>query len=375
MNNISLFIPNKINVGFQTRRDTYTQKLAYIIYYDNKGVLRKENSWQSWRDKSIPNIEFDNVPIEGFVLNKHAGGYKSGWDYRQSYIRVYDPRDFEFEITVENLLYILEYCDSIKGKGLEGKFVYAWNGPELVLLPENSSDYQQLVNYNKILENPEKITNKTLVPGYTYLDKKNNSLLYLGRFEMLERWDSNENKGYRYCFVNMKSYQDKNDVIGGLVDYPSINGKLIKVESDIIPDDFSNYLDALDYSVQFSPLDKKHIDTEYITLEELYQLVCDNERRYIPNNALFIKINDIEHCISGIYNTLNNYSYHEISPESLVVVELDNTNRHNYNKKIIEKSITLEDFYNKYQIYYKKRYLKNGKSYDTTLKPREYWRA
>ena len=69
------------------------------------------------------------------------------------------------------------------------------------------------------------------------MDKKNNSLLYLGRFEMLERWDSNENKGYRYCFVNMKSYQDKNDVIGGLVDYPSINGKLIKVESDIIPND------------------------------------------------------------------------------------------------------------------------------------------
>ena len=373
MNNISLFIPNKINVGFQKRNDTYTQKLAYIIYYDNKGVLRKENSWQNWRDKSIPNLEFDNVPIEGFVLNKHAGGYKSGWDYRQSYIRVYDPRDFEFEITVENLLYILEYCDSIKGKGLKGKFVYAWNGTELVLLPENSSDYQQLINYNKWLENPEKITNKTLIPGYTYLDKKNKSLLYLGRFEMFEKW--NENKGKRYCFVDLKTYQNDNDIIGSLVDYPSINGKLIKIESNIILDDFSNYLDALDYSIQFSPLDKKHYDLEYLNLEEWYKFICNNDRRYLPSNSLFINLNGIEYYISSVYNILNNYSYNPISPESLVCVELNKTNCIPYNKIEIEKSITLEDFFNKYQIYYKKRYLKNGNVYDTSLHYREPWRA
>ncbi len=43
-NEEKFFIPSKIKVGFQERSDTYTGKLAYIIYYDNKGVLRKERS-------------------------------------------------------------------------------------------------------------------------------------------------------------------------------------------------------------------------------------------------------------------------------------------------------------------------------------------
>ena len=124
----NIFVPKRINVGFQERSSTYTGKLAYVIYYDEKGTLRKEKSWNGWRNKEIPNEEFDNVPTEGFVLNKHVGGYASGWEHRNSYCRVYDPRNFEFEISIENLLYILECCDSIKGKGLQGEFVYAWDG-------------------------------------------------------------------------------------------------------------------------------------------------------------------------------------------------------------------------------------------------------
>ena len=47
-----LFIPEKIRVGYQIRPGTYTGKLAYVIYYDLKGILRKENSWEKWRDQN-----------------------------------------------------------------------------------------------------------------------------------------------------------------------------------------------------------------------------------------------------------------------------------------------------------------------------------
>lgn len=66
----SIFIPKTINVGYQNRSGTYTGKLAYVIYYDEKGKLRKEASWNGWRDENIPNNEYDNIPTEGFVLNK-----------------------------------------------------------------------------------------------------------------------------------------------------------------------------------------------------------------------------------------------------------------------------------------------------------------
>ena len=63
----SIFIPKTINVGYQDRLGTYTGKLAYVIYYDEKGKLRKETSWNGWRDKNIPNNEYDNIPQVGIT--------------------------------------------------------------------------------------------------------------------------------------------------------------------------------------------------------------------------------------------------------------------------------------------------------------------
>ena len=232
--NTQLFIPTKIKVGFNMRPDTYTGKLGYVIAWDGK-VWRKETSWENWREKymapelynvkkreqfdshlkymkqnnyytkeaieifeksydtfpanvhgfspdpTIEPVEFDNNPTEGFVLNKKVGGYKSDWHVRQTKSRVYDPRGFEFEISVENLLYILQETNSIKGKGLEGEFVYAWDGKDLVLLPACSPDYQKCVNFNSIQKN--KVNLKSLVPGGTYLTKKEEELIYLGKFD------------------------------------------------------------------------------------------------------------------------------------------------------------------------------------------------
>lgn len=178
-----MLIPKRIRVGFNARKDTYTQKLAYIIYYDEKGVLRKEGSWESWRDKNIPPEEYDNEPTEGFVLNKKVGGYKSDWNFRDAYVRVYDPRGFEFEITVPNLLYILEHTSSIKGKGLDGEFVYAWDEKDLVLLPTSAPEYQQELALSEKIYNAEKIKAKDLKVGNVYLTRDGDELIYLGKFD------------------------------------------------------------------------------------------------------------------------------------------------------------------------------------------------
>jgi hypothetical protein len=182
MKSKQLFIPKKIAVGFQNREGTYTKKLAYVIYYDQKGTKRKEKSWNNWRDHKIDDVDFDNVPTEGFVLNKGVGGARQsyGWNARNEYIRVYDPRDFEFEISVANLLFILKECDCSRGKGLEGKFVYSWDGTELVLLPETSSDYQVSQSYTKL--QGQGVKAKDLIPGATYTTKKQDDVMYLGRF-------------------------------------------------------------------------------------------------------------------------------------------------------------------------------------------------
>src|ERR1035437_2183816 len=151
---MSIYLPEKIRVGFVERSDTYTKKLGYVFYYDNKGNLRKEKSCESWRDKKIEPMEFSNRPTSGFVLNKNAGGYSSGWDHRQAYCRVFDPRNFEFEITIPNLLYILQNTDCLKGKGLSGDFVYGWDGTDLLLVPTSAPEYTDIEDYSKLMAGP-----------------------------------------------------------------------------------------------------------------------------------------------------------------------------------------------------------------------------
>lgn len=204
--NEKLNIPDKIKVGFQERGDTYTGKLSYVTYINKKGKLAKEISWEGWRDKKITPLELDNVPTEGFVLNKKAGGYSTGWNHRQTYCRVYDPRDFEFEISIENLLYILQECTSSKGKGLEGKFVYAWSGKDLVLLPVDSLDYKMS---KQLIDSTEKITMKSLKIGASYKGKVpdskdiSNNLVYIGKMTWYGfAGMSIEGCNYNYKLVN-----------------------------------------------------------------------------------------------------------------------------------------------------------------------------
>lgn len=224
-----LFIPTKINVGLKGREDTYTGKLGYVIYWDNKGKLRKEGSWESWRWKegdkrNIRNHTtgkwddivcgpeyaaqaFENVPTEGFVLNKDVGGARRsyGWDARIEKVRVYDPRNFEFEISIPNLLFILQETSAIKGKGLEGEFVYAWSGKELVLLPVGCKEYKNSAGFTDLQS--KKVTKTDILPGCLYKTKKQVDVMYLGRYNWCEisTYSKTINISPKHIFYDIKS--------------------------------------------------------------------------------------------------------------------------------------------------------------------------
>lgn len=176
-----LYIPKRIKVGFQKRTDTFSGRLAFIIYWDDKGKLRKETSWTGWCDKKIAAEEYDNVPTTGLVLNKDVKRYNSWSDFggKRTMIRVWDPRGIEIEITTHNLIGVLMHSDCIK-RQLMGDYVYAWDGPELVLLPTCSEEYQKATAYTGL--QGQKVSAKTLQPGHAYRTKKELDVVYLGRF-------------------------------------------------------------------------------------------------------------------------------------------------------------------------------------------------
>lgn len=207
-----LFIPTKLNVGYQKRTDTYTDKLAYVIYYDEKGKLRKEKSWQTWRNPQLGNDEFENVPTDGFILNRNGGGTRDYyyWNARAEFVRVWDPRGFEFEISIPNLLFILSEVGSSPGKGLEGKFVYGWNGDKLVLLPVGSQDYKRSMEYTT--KQSVKFDRKAIVVGGTYTLKKDKNCVehvYMGKHNFLNSdWRKFSDVGVKDVFA-YKDYANK----------------------------------------------------------------------------------------------------------------------------------------------------------------------
>ena len=375
----NIFIPKTINVGYQNRSGTYTGKLAYVIYYDEKGKLRKEASWNSWRDGKIPNEEFDNVPTTGFVLNKKVGDYSSGWDHRQAYCRVYDPRNFEFEITIENLLYILENANSIKGKGLEGEFVYGWDGKDLVLMPVESPDYKQIVEYNKVVHNKESIKARNLTIGATYLSKNNDEQIYMGKFEHYDYGGIADGKMFWFAY----KYHDY-DYVGGekkyrkefewrFVAYKNLSGnKFIKCIEEGCTSEYANLFEKIEHDEHYSPYDSSKDKYIRYTLDEFIDFLNKDETEYYNypnlNNDAFEY--DVYREKDGLFGCKIPWYWNR----------RENENKEDYRKRfefnVVEKPkryswstqeyeynfipLTVKQLYEKLQPCYKIEYLRNG---------------
>ncbi len=239
MNN-KLFIPQKLKVGFQKRNDTYTKKLAYIIYYDEKGNLRKEISWEGWRDKKIPAQEIENKPHSGFVINKDVQRSSEWFGSGRNMIRIYDDRGMEFEITCDNLVFILMTTNCHK-RGLEGEFVYAWQGKELILLPTACEEYKTSIKFSSL--KTEKISKKDLIPGCSYKSKDMEDFIYLGFFDchFVRGEYSNGYKSYLYSNYTEKQHafiNNKNKI--------TFFKGLTKIASKISNSPVSNYAVLMD---------------------------------------------------------------------------------------------------------------------------------
>lgn len=358
-----MFIPKQINVGYQERENTYTGKLAYIIYFDEKGVLRKEKSWNSWRDKNIENKILDNAPTEGFVLNKKAGGYDTGWNHRQTYTRVYDPRGFEFEITIENLLYILENTNSIKGKGLEGQFIYAWGGKDLILIPTSSPDYKELTKFNDIIHNNLTIKAKELKVGATYLTKDNDELVYMGRFDYYYEWS--KNKGKCFWFIqNKENYRGDKYTIQTWKTLPK--NKFISIVDEKPNELFADMYEEMERRTSFSPLDESKDEYIEYTLEDFKEQFkwFDTLKRRSWSGLKIYDENKTEYSIEAFDEDLEHYKVREYYTETYKYW-YDNSERTRKESRRFMDSATIEEIFNKIKPHYLNKYLENGKLYES----------
>lgn len=408
-----IFIPKKINVGFQERKDTYTGKLAYVTYFDERDKLRQEKSWNCWRDHAIDNLIVTNEPTEGFVLNKKVGEYRIGWNQRKAYCRVYDPRGFEFEISFENLLYILENTSCIKGKGLEGEFVYGWDSGHLILVPTNSLDYEELIGYSKSLIKRRNVRANELKVGYTYRTKYNETVVYLGRFPHYARCitfldmhtgesgivsnacgiDAMLREGKRLKYETFrKLYQIEHcfcivpnnineDTKYELLLLKQLQGKIIECIDDSVNPLYETLSEQIKHYEIFSQLDTLHTELEPVDFDTFRKsLLSRNKRissfysdtgflyhisisRYTPPDKLTGKINAV-YDITWYYDeALNsNINSREKCIEDAVkrfdIQNKEELENHHKCAELTEEGF--RDAYDRIKPQYKKYYLTNG---------------
>lgn len=383
----TIFIPKQINVGYQKRGGTYTGKLAYIIYFDEKGKLRKETSWNNWRDNDIENDIFENEPTEGFVLNKKVGDYSGHWgNHRQAYSRVYDPRGFEFEITIENLLFILEHCTSTKGKGLEGEFVYGWDGKELVLLPVDSPDYKEITKYSNILHDNYKLGAKTVQVGATYLTKTNEELTYIGKFDKYNyNWNhdkllpNGESAHYDYYKEKKQHFFFVGKTSDGSYYLHTHAGSWAKFVACLDENTHVDYAEMYEYMTgrtEFSPVDYESVQYIPYTYEEFEKKCTDLflDENYVRSRHWSyrdIKFNSDVRGKLAVIKIKDNGEGSEIKPYVVFDYEIEEqykpwyysstiqTRRASYTEKIQFKN--LRELFDLYQPKYQVLHLVNGK--------------
>lgn len=369
---MSIYIPKKIKVGYQNRYDTYTKKLAYVIYYDEKNKLRKETSWNNWRDEKIEPDDFDNEPTRGFVLNKKVGDYSGDWgNHRQAYCRIYDPRGFEFEITINNLLYILENCDCLKGKGLDGEFVYGWDRKDLILIPVDSPDYKEIKTRTDKIQNGKKFKGKDLIIGATYLTKNNEQWIYMGRFDKWEKlintfrrewyWSLNKDRDGKWEFdlddtwtlvPNNKNTAYKNVNKGkyywfyiGHDNYSSFQKYRFEARKSIgdILIDCVDEKPSQNYAEYFDDLENNHFNynpidfTSETSLDLPYDKFIERIKKYKYTSFLnnYCKEKEVVDKGNGTYlyqnkEYLPSVLYKEIKPKYKIYKHIDGKEFHNY---------------------------------------------
>jgi hypothetical protein len=264
----NLYIPKKIKIGFQNRSDTFTGKLAFITYEDSKGVLRQQKAWDGWRDHKIDVIEFDNTAQNGFIFNKgvQRHGY---WGSGRSVIRVYDSRDFEFEINIDNLIGILMHSD-INKRDIVEPCVFAWANKSLVLLPVNSEEYQQSLIFTQ--KQHQNIATSDLKEGYRYNQKKNeNVLIYMGYRDW---WDISSSyneikhakKGKKHIFFDGNNYK------------PINVETLSTVNSEDIVEHYATLVDDFFKTIHSQPSKEISVNHEESEDSDYYQYRIDNDK-------------------------------------------------------------------------------------------------
>ena len=185
-----LYIPNDITIGFKSLPNSFSGKKGFITYKEigkKEDVLLNQNKFNDWIDNPKDTITIKNKPTSGFVINKQMSKehYYLG---TINTILVYHPEGFEFEISLSNLMHLLEHSD-VNSQEIKTECVLGWDNNYPYLITTNCKEYVEAKQKSDQIIEVSDLTD--LVVGRTYYTKKEKNLIYIGKEDILKIKDIN----------------------------------------------------------------------------------------------------------------------------------------------------------------------------------------
>jgi hypothetical protein len=207
--NHTIKIFDKSYVNFQRRPDD-TVPLGFMTYYETNApaAFNKRKSaidyYASYTNSSNPmnGIIVDNTPMIGFRISRSLR--RLGWHNQNTVIRIEDPRGFDIDITIANMIMLTDNNLLENGEILR-ECVWGRDGNVNVLLPVNSSPYMQAVA--NTARNGTHVNVRTVQAGDHVILKNGKTGRYMGSLYGIE-WHIQTN-GYRKPQTVTLSRRDK----------------------------------------------------------------------------------------------------------------------------------------------------------------------
>ena len=268
--------PKQIYVG-TCNNSWENDPLAYVTYKLKNGKVYKETSFDNWCNEEVEKKTFDNTPQEGFKVLFTVGGCKSGWNVRQTYFRVVDPRGFQLEIVANNFVNILQ--SSVINQGvIEGKFAYGWQGQHLILIRDTDPAYIEGVKSKDIELTGEKVTKDNIKLGKAYRLRDYKTGYYIGRF----KWYGYKKSNYDWYHIKKNEIWDcvetlmytflcKNDSgVNTIAGYKEIKNVKFELNESISEEKVNEVVEIFNNSKYSKPIDNLHIKSN--TYNEKYEM-------------------------------------------------------------------------------------------------------
>lgn len=143
MRDIKFF--DKYYVGFQKQRYSGAEAFRMLGFATpNTGdynFRKRKETVDSWSEKELTPMDLDNTPTHGFKIVDTVSRYSTS----NKFFRVEDPRGFELEIDVNNLLDLIENHTIVNGTIME-PLVWGRYGQGNYLVSSNSEEYKHYKN-------------------------------------------------------------------------------------------------------------------------------------------------------------------------------------------------------------------------------------